>query len=133
MEKACMKLQYFAAVLLIIAFTFSCKKDNGLNEEAFYGKWKTSYGDTISFVKENGKNILIYNVSLNASLPTNVKKEFIYKNHKLGLKEGWNGDDFQVLQTFTWKKPGKSFEVQGIEWFGFLSSTQTYFTFTKIE
>ena len=24
------------------------------------------------------------------------------------------------------------FEVQGVEWFSFISSTQTYFTFTKI-
>jgi hypothetical protein len=37
-KKAVMKLQCFAAVLLISTFTFSCKKDNGLNKESFYGK-----------------------------------------------------------------------------------------------
>ena len=89
--------------------------------------------ENIIYVQINGKNILSYNVSLNASLPSHTQKEFIYRNKKLGLKTGVNvPGNFSFLETFKWHQTGKSFEVQGIEWFPFLSSTLTYYTFTKI-
>ena len=98
-----------------------------------FGQWKTSYGDIILFSKVNGENMLSYNVSMNPSLPAHKKKEFIYQDNKLGIKDGLNDPgNFSFLQTFKWQQAGKSFEVQGIEWVAFLASTSTWFTFTKI-
>ncbi len=61
-----------------------------------------------------------------------IDKEYTYKDNKLGLKDGLNGDDFHFFQSFKWIQKGSVFEIQGIQWFMFLSSTTTYFTFTKI-
>ncbi len=128
-----MKPQYLFVILICLAILFCCRKENRERSELFFGQWKTSYGDTILFSEINGKNILSYNVSLNAFLPVHTQKEFIYRNKKLGLKTGVNvPGNFSFLETFKWHQTGKSFEVQGIEWFPFLSSTLTYYTFTKI-
>jgi len=110
----------------------SCAKDSQADKSDLYGQWKTSYGDTITFARENGLDILTYDMSLNNSMPAATKKEFSYQSNKLGLKDGFNGNDFHFLQTFTWNQRGRSFTIQGIEWFMFLNSTTTYFTFTKI-
>ena len=77
--------------------------------------------------------MITYNVSMNAFLPAQTQNEFIYRNNKFGIKDGLNGPgNFRFLQTFKWQQKGKSFEVQGIEWFSFLSSTAALFKFTKI-
>jgi hypothetical protein len=56
--------------LFTIVFLFSCSKDNSTGTTSFLGKWKTSYGDTIAFVRVNGKNMLRYNQSM--SIPTAI-------------------------------------------------------------
>ena len=130
-----MESRYFFTISVFLAMLsfFSCHKDNLLKADSFYGQWKTSYGDTISFSKESDKNILTYDLSMNALSPVDAKNEFTYRNNKLGIKDGFNGtNDFRILQSFSWIQEGESFTIQGIEWFNFLSSTQTYFTFTKI-
>ncbi|MBS1576482.1 MAG: hypothetical protein JST09_14355 [Bacteroidetes bacterium] len=126
-----MRLLFFISSLVILIFN-ACRQDDVPENNPLYGQWKTSYGDTITFSIENGRNILTYDMSLNASMPVDTKKEFIYRDNKLGLLDGLNGNDFRMLQTFKWKEQGKSFEVQGVEWFLFISSTTTYFTFVKI-
>lgn len=124
------------ALLIILSFYVincsSCQQDDIPANNSLYGQWKTSYGDTITFSVENGKNILTYDMSMNPDLPVHTKKEFNYSGNKLGILDGLNGNDFRTLQTFKWTEEGKSFEVQGVEWFLFLNSTNTYFTFTKI-
>lgn len=117
----------FSTILL------SCNKDNTGENNSLYGKWKTSYGDTITFAKENSNDILIYDASLNPVLPVDTKTDFRYVNGKLEIKRYPGFDDFYRLETFKWKTEGQSFEVQGLEWFMFISSTTTYFTFTKIQ
>ncbi|HEX7906272.1 MAG TPA: hypothetical protein VF487_20500 [Chitinophagaceae bacterium] len=126
-------LRFPLFVILLWSF-FSCSKENQVEYQQFYGKWKTSYGDTIEFKKENGKSVLIYNELMNPSLPVAVKREFRYNNNKLAIKlPGYpSTDEYREFQTFAWIQAQQSFTIQGIEWFNFLSSTQTYFTFTRI-
>jgi len=127
-----MRLLFIVTSLLVTASTsISCQKEDASPGNSFYGQWKTSYGDTISFSRENGKNILTYNQSMNPNLQVDLKKEFTYRDNKLGILDGLNGNDFRMLQTFKWNRQGRSFEVQGVEWFLFVNSTNTYFTFTK--
>lgn len=122
-------LPAFAATVMI----FSCSKEKDTDEAPFYGLWATSYGDTIRFYKLNGKSMIAYNNSMNPS-PTAVNSyEFAYMMNKLLIKDGMPGArNFRVLQTFRWIQEGRSFEVLGIEWFMFISSSTTRFTFTKI-
>jgi hypothetical protein len=122
-----------ACCFLIAIFIFSCKKDKETAESVFFGKWKASYGDTIEFRRVNGKNILNYDRSLNPTMPLTTGIEYSYRDGKLGIKDGLASfGSYRVLQSFKWLDEGRSFEVQGVEWFVFLSSTGTYFTFTKI-
>jgi hypothetical protein len=124
-------LPFFLFLLPLVIF-FSCSKNNQPDNTILYGKWKTSYGDTILFAHENGIDVLTYKNSLNNALSVVSKNDFSYQHNKLGIKDGLNGPDYRFLQTFTWNQPGTSFTVQGVEWFLFMNSTNTYFTFTKI-
>jgi hypothetical protein len=126
-----------SSVIMLLTVTIiasiSCTRDNQpAADPSLYGSWKTSYGDTITFSKENGKDILTYNMSLNAVLPVHTKKAYSFQNDKLSIHDGPSATDFRTINTFKWQEKGRSFEVQGIEWFMFLSSTATWFTFTKI-
>lgn len=124
---------FFCLMLFFSVILLSCKKDAAAENELLYGKWKTSYGDTITFARENRSNILTYDVSLNPTLPVDTKTDFRYVNGKLEIKKYSGLADYSRLETFKWKSVGQSFEVQGLEWFTFISSTTTYFTFTKIQ
>ena len=133
-----MKLKKYSQFIIVFVIVqaiilVSCKKENNSDISLFYGSWKTSYGDTIVFSRTDNKNILRYNVSLNPVLPAKTTIEYTYKNDKLGIKNDWNGPNtFQFFQSFRWIQKGEIFEIQGVEWLPFLSSTQVYFTFTKI-
>jgi hypothetical protein len=125
--------------LLFIVFGFlfvnglnSCKKETHTKNHLLYGKWKTSYGDTIQFARESGKDILTYDNTMNPALPNLTKREYRYESGKLSMRWLPSADPFQPVQSFAWITEGESFTIQGIEWFMFLSSTSTYFTFTKI-
>lgn len=129
------RLLFVMASFIMILSVFSCKKDELAANAVFYGKWKTSYGDTIEFARENGKDILTYDESLNPFMPTNTKREYRYHLDKLAIKmpDGYPAiSAFRVFQSFTWIQEGQSFSLQGIEWFLFMSASTTYFTFTKI-
>jgi hypothetical protein len=121
-------LHFSLAVLLL-----SCAKGPGNGAALFYGYWETSYGDTIEFSRVNGKDMVRYNMSMNPTLPATTSSEYKYVDGRLGVNYGpggWGG--FHFFQSFRWIEPGRSFQLQSVEWFSFLSSTQTYFTFTKI-
>jgi hypothetical protein len=124
------------ALLIITASVvfLSCNKEKQEDINQFYGKWKASYNDTIEFFRSGNINIVRYDKSMSPSVPDPPDNEYTFKNNKLGIKNGLNGpDQFYFLDSFKWIEKGKKFEVQGIDWFLFLSSTQVYFTFTKIE
>ncbi|MBL7739513.1 MAG: hypothetical protein JNK14_09855 [Chitinophagaceae bacterium] len=120
--------------LLAIISLASCDKQSGaITSSSFYGKWKASYNDTIEFTRTGGKNIIRYNQSMNPSFTVPADYEYTYQNNKLGIKDGLSGlATFRFYQSFRWIEEGRSFEIQGVEWFPFISSTLTYFTFTRI-
>ena len=128
------QLLYISTFLVITStLFFSCGKENYDEASLFYGRWETNYGDTITFSRTNNKNILNYDVSLNPAFAPRTNHEFTFANNKLGLKNGRSGSaDFYFFHSFRWLQTGWQFEVQGVDWFLFISSTQTYFTFTKI-
>ena len=122
---------YILAVLIVIAL-ISCSKESKSVPQFFYGKWKANYGDTLVFSRSNGRNIVTYNNSMNSLNLMRADHEFTYRDEKLGVIQ-WSGtQEFNFFSSFRWIQPGESFEIQGIQWFGFLNSTMTYFTFTKI-
>jgi hypothetical protein len=132
-----MKQRYLFALMLMTILSFlSCRKERQtkrMYEDLFYGKWQTSYVDTISFASEGGKNIITYDPSLNPATPSDTKKEFIYMNDKLGIKDGLDpAGGFRMLPSFTWVVEGKTFIVKGMEWFPSLTAPLTYYTFTRI-
>lgn len=125
-----MRICFIHICIVAISFVlFSCKKDSVANPDPFFGQWTSSYGDTIEFSKQNGKNVLLYDESLNPTMSVTSTKEFRYKDEKLEIIRG---SEFYRMQSFKWNEIGKSFEIQGVEWFQFMSSTTTFFTFTKI-
>jgi hypothetical protein len=125
------KRNIYLLALFIAWAVISCSKDSEFVPEYFYGKWKTSYGDTIIFWQKNGTNTITYNYSMNPLMPTRGDHEFAYRNGKLGTKL-LPTTDFNFFSSFRWVQQGQSFEVQGTEWFSFVSSMGTYFTFTKL-
>lgn len=133
------RFSFVPIAALLTTFFFSCKKstDSNGSNTLFYGKWKTSYNDTIEFIHENGKDYVIYDESMSPAVPFNSKKQFRYSLGKLHIEmpTGWPAPgvvDFRKLDSFNWIITGQSFGVQGVEWFLFMSSSSTYFTFTKI-
>ncbi len=129
-----MSLRKIFSLSLCISAIFClslCTREKDTGTVSFRGEWEASYGDTIRFFRENGKNIVSYNQSISAFLTTN-KYEYTYRGGKLGIKNGFAGPDFTTYQTFTWIEEGKSFRIQGVDWFPFISSTTTWYTFTKI-
>lgn len=126
-------MRYFLLVALTLLLATGCKKDSLNTTSQFYGHWKTSYGDTVEFRRQNGKNVIIYDATLNPSMPMRTTSEFNYQNEKLGIKNPWSSPvEFRYIDSFTWIQRGESFEVLGIDWFPFMSSTLTKFTFTKL-
>jgi len=117
-------------------FFSSCRKDSTSREAIFYGKWKTSYGDTITFAPKDGKNIVFdfpdYSATSLGGVQTKVR-QYAYTNGKLQLNDLPDiGSQFRTLHSFTWVQPGTVFTVQTTEWFIFMSALYT-FTFTKIQ
>lgn len=101
-------------------------------KDLFYGNWRTSYGDTITFSKQGNKNMLRYTRSTNPSSP-DTTIEFIFNNGKLGIKDGVNPTgQFRMLQTFFWSDEGRVYSVLSNEWFPFLSSSTLYYSFVRL-
>jgi hypothetical protein len=119
----------------VIISSFSCKKGES-NPNKFYGYWKASYGDTVTFAHQNGRNVLIYDVSGSPGGPepgfTN-DHEFDYHNGKFYIRQGiGTSSNFMEVPSFAWVKVGKEFTVEKREWLYFISSVGK-FTFTKIQ
>lgn len=118
-----------AAILLLT----SCKKEDNESIALLYGKWRTSYSDTIEFYQRGSSDFIRYDKTLNPSAPATVDEEYTFMDNKLGIKNGYgNHGAFFFFKSFSWIARGQSFQVQGVDWFSFMSSTTTWFTFTKI-
>jgi hypothetical protein len=124
--------------LALIAFGlifFGCKKGDKLPEAILYGTWikGSNAGDTLQFMRKNNKNILRYNISFNAALPAFTDVEFKYRDGKLSAKLYLPAaPDFYPIDSFRWKQVGSEFEIQGIQLYPILSSTEVHFTYRKI-
>lgn len=113
----------------------SCKKDNNPSENLLTGIWVkgANAGDTLQFMKKDGKSILRYNRSGNAAFPSYAESEYRYTNGKLDIKTfSPTIQEFYPITSFTWKRTGREFEILGIELFAFLSSTQVRYMYRKL-
>jgi hypothetical protein len=131
-----MQRLFVALAVTVSALTMaSCKKGQEMENLLLTGTWikGTNAGDTLYFTKTNGKNVLRYNASFNPAAPAVTEIEYNYQNSKLSLRNFMaTQDNFYILQSFSWKQEGKEFEVLGYELFPFMSSTQTRFTYSKV-
>lgn len=113
---------------------FSCKKNNDDNPEIFYGKWKTSYGDTVRFYHENGKDLLYNDHGGSPAPPADPVREYFYKQGRLSVKEAMGtGTIVRPLPSFKWLNEGKEFTMQAGDWFLYISTIGAVYTFTKID
>jgi hypothetical protein len=122
-------------VSTLLISSFSCTKEES-DTSLFYGYWKASYGDTITFANQNGRNALIYDVSGSPGGPepgiTN-DHEFDYSDGKFYIKQGiGTSNNFRQVSSFEWVKEGKEFTIEKSEWLYFISSVGK-FTFTRIQ
>jgi hypothetical protein len=131
-------MKSMSSLIIVISFAsilISCKKEHIQSENVLFGTWVkgTNAGDTLQFMRINNKNILRYNISFNAAMPAFKEVEYKYQDGKLGIKLYYpTVQDFYPINSFTWKQVRSEFEIQGIELFSILSSTQVYFTYRKI-
>ena len=112
-----------------------CSSSNDpVNEASFYGMWVkgNQAGDTLQFMRKNNKNIMRGNMSFNASLPMYSEVEYKYINGKLAVEFAGAGSEMKVIESFTWKKEGKEFDILGFQLYLIMSSSVTHFVFTKV-
>lgn len=131
--KQLLMLSFTIAIIQLLA---GCnKEDQQFDESLFEGTWvKGPYtAGTLWFKKENNLNVLSYNSSFNAGLPVVAQMEYNYKNGKLELRGSYANDQtFYPVQSFTWIEQGKEFEIRAIELFSFISSTNSKFSYKKL-
>lgn len=111
----------------------ACTKNNNNNESLLYGTWVKgpNTGDTLYFLRKDGKNIMRSNQSFNPSLTAWSDWEYRYSNGKLSVAL-FGGTEFRSLDSFTWLQQGKKFDVLGYQVFMFMSSSMTHFVYTKV-
>lgn len=121
-------------VLSVIAFTFfaiGCHKDGVSGAESeLYGSWSkgTNFGDTLQFMRKNGRNIMRKGESFNAGVPVYSETEYSFGNGKFGLKFS----NWRPISSFAWTQPNVEFSILGFQVYLFMSSSTTVFTFRKI-
>jgi hypothetical protein len=122
--------------LLVIGFAFwGCHKNKSDDSNIFYGTWikGNRTGDTLVFYQKNGKNVLSFNMSFNPLFFAPSDAEYFYKNGKLSYRYINYPDASFNIESFKWKQVGKEFEIRGIELYSFMSASNVYFTFQKIQ
>ncbi len=116
-------------VILFTVLSFACKKDGIGNESDLYGTWVkgSNMGDTLWFMKKNGKSIIRVPDSFNPQMAIYSEKEYRLLNGFLSIKTyAPFSDDFDPVSTFRWIDRGKEFSIQNTELFLFMSSIITY-------
>jgi hypothetical protein len=131
--------RFLPAILTIFAFTLaaSCDKDSDSTDEEsiLHGTWVkgNNAGDTLVFYSRLGRHYLKSNQSFNPNMYAPVEREYGFRNGQLYLKYVWaGGSEKWPIDSFTWKVPGREFEIQGIQLYMFMSSTLAKFTFRKV-
>ena len=118
-----------SVIILFTVVFFACKKNGLRNESDLYGTWVkgSNTGDTLWFMKKNGKSIIRVPDSFNPQMAIYSEKEFRLLNGVLSIKTyAPFSDEFDPISTFSWIDPGKEFSIQNTELFLFMSSIITY-------
>ena len=116
-------------VLVLASLSFGCKKEINGTESDLYGTWVkgSNMGDTLWFMKKNGRNLVKIPESFNPLLPKYSEKEYKLKNGALNIKSfAPSSQDYFSISSFTWTDPGREFTIQNIQLFIFMSSIVTY-------
>lgn len=127
-----MKKQFlYIPAMFFLLMLGSCSKDADIIPDYLYGSWKIGGGDTVTFSRINGNNIITADI---ARGPQRQRSDygFTYRNETIGIKDGPFGQGYVFYPSFRWIQTGQSFEILQIEWFPLSSSTNTWYTFTKI-
>lgn len=128
-------LKYFLLSMVFVLLFASCtKKADGGSEESLHGVWAKgpNAGDTLRFFRKNGRHIMAYSMSFNPSMQAPTESEYFLRGDELRIQLFGTGDLIPV-GSFKWLQRGSRFEVQGIQFFPFMSSTIAYFTYQKVQ
>jgi hypothetical protein len=126
------------SVFTVIGFALiiaGCNKDNTGTESDLYGTWVkgSNFGDTLQFMKKNGKHIFRFNMSMNSAMPAYEEKEYRYRHGELSIKLYTPySTEYRPISSFTWVQQGSEFKIQAVQLFSFLSSTLTYYSYRKL-
>ncbi len=120
-----------AGIMLLSA----CSKNNNSDESLLYGTWVkgANAGDTLWFMRKDGKNIMRSNQSFNPGLAAYTEVEYSFKDGKLQKVLPLSSSALSGIDSFAWIEEGKKFELLGYQLYMFMSSTATKFAFTKID
>lgn len=112
----------------------ACSKSNKSSESALYGTWVKgpNVGDTLYFLRKDGKNIMRSNQSFNPALTAWTEWEYFFKDGQLSVVLG-AGTQARLLNSFTWVEAGRKFDILGFQVFMFMSSSVTHFVYTKVD
>ena len=116
-------------VLVLASLFFTCKKDIAGDESDLYGAWVkgSNFGDTLWFIKKNGKFIVRVPESFNPTMPTYSEKEYRLNGEELRIKSfAPSSQEYFLIESFKWTDPGKEFTVTNSQLFIFMSSIVTY-------
>ena len=113
----------------------ACSKNNNSDESLLYGTWTkgTQTGDTLWFMRKDGKNIMRSNQSFNPGLAAYTEVEYSFKDGKLQKVLPLSSSALSGIDSFVWIEEGKKFELLGYQLYMFMSSTGTKFSFIKID
>jgi len=125
-----MRSRLFLSVISFLAcLSINCTKGLNGDESDLYGTWikGSNLGDTLWFMKKNGKNILRMPESFNPSMPMYGEREYQFKNGVLNIRSfAPSGPEYFPITSFAWVDRGKEFTIQNSQLFMFMSSIITY-------
>ena len=116
-------------ILVLVSFSFACKKDIRGKESDLYGTWVkgSNVGDTLWFMKKNDRNIMRVAESFNPLLPSYSEKEYRLNGEVLSIKSfAPTSQEYFKIESFKWTDPGKEFNITNSQLFIFMSSIVTY-------
>ena len=124
-----MRSAVIGSIVLILAISWGCKKEQNTEEARLYGTWVkgSNLGDTLWFMKKNGENIMRIAESFNPLMPTYAEKEYKFKDGVLNIQSfAPSSREYFPMTSFKWTDSGQEFTIQNSQLFIFLSSIITY-------
>ena len=124
---------FICLCIMVALLGAACSKSTSSEESALYGTWVkgNQVGDTLYFLRKDGKNILRSNQSFNPSLTAWTEWEYYFKNGQLSIALG-AGTQYRLLDSFSWVETNKKFDILGYQLFLFMSSSVTHFVYTRV-